>query len=235
MAHNCATNISAAQAAPSRPSYSQNMRRPARRAQRPPRPDPPDPPAQPDQIPLQAEPPPGEPPPAPRHQAPQQPRPELSIDNRHDLTYRWHRAPPSASRRPVRSGSELEPGGPFPFRRAHPDAGKPPPRKPHPSCPHCLTSHAPSAHRPPQPGHESRPLPRSSSTTAALLPTVSTGASAHPHGPPRTSRKGNGEGRPISDVLTVSSHATSATGTTTKTTLNSNDATTPTTFTLNDG
>jgi len=27
-----------------------------------------------------------------------------------------------AHRRPVRSGSELEPGGPFPFRRAHPDA-----------------------------------------------------------------------------------------------------------------
>jgi len=28
---------------------------------------------------------------APRLQAPQQPRPELSIDNRHDLTCRWHR------------------------------------------------------------------------------------------------------------------------------------------------
>ena len=48
-------------------------------------------PAQPDQIPLHPEPPPGQPPPAPRPQAPQQPRPELRIDNRHNLTYRWHR------------------------------------------------------------------------------------------------------------------------------------------------
>jgi len=66
--------------------------------------------------------------------------------------------------------------------------------------------HPPS--RPPQPGHQSRPSPRSDSTPAALLPTVSNGASKHPHGPPRASRKGNGEGRPKSDVLTVSSHAT---------------------------
>ena len=69
----------------------QHPRHPAPRAQRPPRPDPPDPPAQPDQIPLHPEPPPGQPPPAPRPEAPQQPRPELRIDNRHDLTYRWHR------------------------------------------------------------------------------------------------------------------------------------------------
>src|SRR6266581_3705981 len=37
--------------------------------------------------------------------------------------------------------------------------------------------HPPS--RPPQPGHESRPLRRSSSATAVLLPTVSNGASKH--------------------------------------------------------
>ena len=86
-------------------------RHPAPRAQRPPRPDPPDPPAQPDQIPLQAEPPPGQPPPAPRHQAPQQPRPELSIDNRHDLTYRWHRAPPSAADGPSGQAANLSRAG----------------------------------------------------------------------------------------------------------------------------
>ena len=98
-------------------------------AQRPPRPDPPGHPAQPDQIPLLTESPPGQLPPAPRLQAPQQPRPELRIDNRHDLTYRWHRRL-RAHRRPVRSGSELEPGGPFPFRRAHPDAGDQHPASP---------------------------------------------------------------------------------------------------------
>src|SRR5439155_23775808 len=67
--------------------------------------------------------------PAPRPQAPQQPRPELRIDNRHDLTYRWHRRL-RAHRRPARSGGLLEPGGPFPFRRAHPVAGHHTPASP---------------------------------------------------------------------------------------------------------
>ena len=66
--------------------------------------------------------------------------------------------------------------------------------------------HPPS--RPPQPGHESRPLRRSSSATAVLLPTVSNGASKHLTALPGLREKGNGEGRPETDTLTVSSHAT---------------------------
>ena len=71
---------------------------------------------------------------------------------------------------------------------------------------------------------------------AMLLPTVSNGASAHPHGPPRASRKGNGEGRPLTRHAhgVVARHPT-ATRTTTKTTLTSKDATTPKAFTLNGG
>ena len=97
--------------APQHRIRQQHPRHPARRAQRPPRPDPPGHPAQPDQVPLHPEPPPGQPPPAPRPQAPQQPRPELRIDNRHDLTYRWHRAPPSASDGPSGQAANLSRAG----------------------------------------------------------------------------------------------------------------------------
>jgi hypothetical protein len=65
---------------------------------------------------------PNEQPPRTPAPGPQQPRPKLRIDNRHDLTYRWHLRL-RAHWRPVRSGSELEPGGPFPFHRAHHVAG----------------------------------------------------------------------------------------------------------------
>ena len=70
-------------------------------------------------------------------------------------------------------------------------------------------------------------------------PTVSNGASKHPHGPPRASGKGNGEGRPLSDTLRTGAqpvtHHPPATRTITKTALTSNDATSPMTLTLNGG
>ncbi len=46
--------------------------------------------------------------PGPRHAAA---RPELSIDNRHNLTYRWHRAPPSAADGPSGQAANLSRAG----------------------------------------------------------------------------------------------------------------------------
>ena len=66
--------------------------------------------------------------------------------------------------------------------------------------------HPPS--RPPQPGHESPPLRRKSSAAAMLLPTVSNGASKHLTALPRASPKVTGKAGPVTDTLTVSSHAT---------------------------
>ena len=54
--------------------------------------------------------------------------------------------------------------------------------------------HPPS--RPPQPGHESRPLRRSSSATAVLLPTVSNGASKHLTALPALREKATGRADP---------------------------------------
>jgi len=93
--------------------------------------------------------------------------------------------------------------------------------------------HPPS--RPPHPGHEKRPLPRSSSVTAALLPTVSTGASKHLTALPEL-RQRSREGRTLfRHAHGVVARHPAATPTTTKNTLTSNDAITPTTLTLNGG
>ena len=93
--------------------------------------------------------------------------------------------------------------------------------------------HPPS--RPPQPGHESRPLPTSSSTTAALLPTVSTGASEHPHGPPRLREKVTGRAVPYPTCSRCRRTPPSRNRNHHENTPTSNDATTPMTLTRNGG
>jgi hypothetical protein len=93
--------------------------------------------------------------------------------------------------------------------------------------------HPPS--RPPQPGHESPPLRRRSSATAVLLPTVSNGASKHLTALPELRQRSRGGPACNRHAHGVVARHPTATRTTTKPALTSNDATTPTGVTLNGG
>ena len=93
--------------------------------------------------------------------------------------------------------------------------------------------HPPS--RPPQPGHENPPLRRRSSATAVLLPTVSNGASKHLTALPELRQRSRGGPACNRHAHGVVARHPTATRTTTKPALTSNDATTPTGVTLNGG
>ena len=84
-------------------------------------------------------------------------------------------------------------------------------------------------------GHESPPLRRRSSATAVLLPTVGNGASKHLTALPELRQRSRGGPACNRHAHGVVARHPTATRTTTKPALTSNDATTPTGVTLNGG
>ncbi len=116
VAHNCATNIGAAQATPSRLSYSQNMRRPAPAAPRPARNQHRVRPLQPPHRPPARVPPPAQHPAARR--ARQLPARQLPLDCIPVTVYREHDAS-ARHPRPSRLAAKRINGRALPIRRAH--------------------------------------------------------------------------------------------------------------------
>src|SRR5262249_39795269 len=111
-------------------------------------------------------------------------------------------AVPSHRRASTHAGRRtcVTPHRPHRARRGRtPTPTRPPPRPP---------SAPPPPDPPPPPTQKLPALPQTPPQTRRAVAYREQRCLQAPHGPPRTSGKGNGEGRPETDTLTVSSHAT---------------------------